>query len=366
MQASTLLAPGVAAQHDWLYLIHKFTGLVASPFLLTSLVLAVGLTHTRLLTTLSESIYPSLPIPHVRLDEPVRPGSWDQALKVARLAVGTNGQVITMRDENTVVVQAFEHHGHDPKVARTNPQTQLLIDLRSMAIVRVQDKTTSLVSQAHGIHAIRFFGLQGFSIATISALALLVLLISGGMLARRDGKAGKTYDRLSRWHVRLGRACAVFVVIVSLTTLDFEFSLFGRSDSTASHPIPAARLSEPARPGSIDQARKLVAQSIGSAPRAVFVRKGGDDVKFSEVGDGIGGKSVWMNVNTMAIHRITDWRNDKQAFLFILHDGRFLGGMNAVNIYDVLALILWLQVIGAGWMSLRKRGTPIVQLRGGG
>jgi hypothetical protein len=318
-----------------------------------------------LLTALSENIYPSLPIPQVRLDEPVRPGSWDQALKVARLAVGKNGQVITMRDENTIVVQAFEQHSHDLKVARTHPQTQLLIDSRSMAIVRVQDKTTSLVSQAHGIHAIRFFGLGGFSIATVSALALLVLLVSGGMLAWRDSRAGKTYDRFPRWHVRLGRVSGVFIVIISLTTLDFEFSLFGSSDRTASHPVPAVRLSEPIRPGSIDQARQLVAQAIGAAPRTVFIRKDGDDVKFSEVGDGIGGKSVWMNINTMAIHRITDWRNDKQAFLFILHDGRFLGGMNAFNIYDLLALILLFQVIGAGG-ALRKRGPAIVQSRAGG
>lgn len=58
--------------------------------------------------------------------------------------------------------------------------------------------------------------------------------------------------------------------------------------------------------------------------RLLFVG-GGADIKFSEVGDGIGGKSVWMDANKMTLNRITDWRNDKQAFvMFMLHDGRFL------------------------------------------
>ena len=277
---------------------------------------------------------------------------------MAKLAVGADAHVITTRDENTIVVQAFGQHSHDPQAAKANSTTQLLIDTRTMDIVRVQDANTSLVSKGHGIHAYRFMDIEGLSLSTVSSVALLVLLISGGMLAWRDRKAGKKYERVSFWHVRLGQVIGVFVVVIALTTLDFEFSFFGQSDRTASHPIPAVQLGEPVRPGSIDQARRMVELATGAAPRAVFIRKNGDDLKFSEVGDGIGGKSVWMNANTMSINRITDWRNDKQALMFILHDGRFLGGMNALNIYDVVAMIMLFLVINGVVIFLRKQKSP--------
>jgi len=355
MSKNTPFATSDDHKLDGVLLLHRAVALLATPFLLVSIVLAVGLTHTQLLSRLSEAIYPSLPIPPVHLDEPVQAGSWEQALKVAKLVTGLDGQVITTRDEHTAIVQGFAQHTHDPAVAKTNPQTQVLVDTRTMSVVRVQDKTTSLVSQAHGVHAIRFFGIHGFSIATISALALLALLLSGGVLAWRDGKAGKSYGRSTFWHVRLGRVIGVFVVVISLTTLDFEFSLLGPADRTVSHPIPVVQLNEPVRPGSLDQARRLAELVTGAVPRAVFIRKNGDDLKFSQAGDGIGGKSVWLNANTMSINRITDWRNDSQALKFILHDGRFLGGMNALNLYDVVALILLLLVLGGLMLFWRKR-----------
>lgn len=354
MQDSTVAPVSNAAKRDWLYRVHKFSGLVAVPFLLISIVLALSLTHTQWLTALSELIYPSLLIPQVKLDEPMQPGSWDQALKVARLATGKEGRVITTRDENTVVVQAFEEHTHDPEVAKTNKHVQLLIDTRTMNIVRVQDNSCSLVSKAHGIHAVRFFGISGFSIANVSSIALLVLLVTGGMLVWRDRKAGKQYERPSLWHVREGQIIGVFIIVIVLTTLDFEFGFLGGNDKTASHLIPSVQLGEPIRPGSLDQARHLVEQAIGAAPHAVFIRDGGNDVKFSEAGDGIGGKSVWMNANTMTIERITDWRNDRQTLGFILHDGRWLGGMNALNVNDAVALVLLVMVLGGAGISWRN------------
>ena len=355
MQEATAVLTAPVAKRDWLYLVHRIAGLIAVPFLFVSIVLAVSLTHTKLLNALSEKIYPSLPIPLVKLDEPVKPGSWEQALKVGKLAVGADAHVITTRDENTIVLQSFAEHTHDPEVARTNPQTQLLIDTRTMEIVRVQNKNTSLVSMGHGIHAYRFLGINAFSLSTVSSIALLVLLVSGGMLAWRDRKAGKQYERFSFWHVRLGQAIGIFVIVIAVTTLDFEFSFFGQPDKNASHPIPAVQLNEPVRLGSVDQARHLAELATGAAPRAVFIRDGGNDLKFSEEGDGIGGKSVWMNANTMTINRITNWRNDKQALSFILHDGRWMGGMNALNIYDVVAMIMMFLVINGIVVFLRKR-----------
>lgn len=351
--------PATPVRRDWLRALHRLAGLVAAPFLLISILLAVGLTHAQWLTSLSEQLYPSLPVPRVELGEPVQPGSWEQALKVAQLAVGRVGHVITTRDANTVVVQAFEAHSHDPKVAQANAHVQVLVDTRTMQVVRVQDKSSSLVSRAHGVHAIRFFGINGFSIATVSSVALLVLLATGALLSWRDQRTGVAYARASRWHLRLGRVLGVFIVVIALTTLDLEFGIFGENDRTASHPVPVVKLDEPVRPGSVDQARRLAQAATGGVMRAVFIRDAGNDLKFSEAGDGIGGQSVWMNANTMTLHRITDWRNDKQAFMFILHDGRFLGGMNALNLYDVAALILLALVLNGVVIARQRSRTPL-------
>jgi len=354
MDKATLATIPSFTKRDWLLLAHRWVGLLGAPFLLTSILLAMSLTHTGLLNALSAAIYDSKPIPKLNLMEPVVPGSWDQALRLAKLATGKDGHVITSRDANVVDVQSFENHSHDPEVAKANPHTQLLIDTRTMSIVRIEDKTTSLVSQGHGIHAFRFFGIGWLSLATISSISLLALLITGGALAWRDRKAGRQYEMASLWHVRLGQATGVLIVVVALTTLDFEFSLFGDGDRTASHPIPVLQLSEPVRPGSIDQARHLAELAIGAAPRAVFIQ-GPQSLKFSEAGDGIGGKSVWVNGETMAIKRVSDWRNDRQALTFILHDGRWLGGMNAFNINDAAALGFLFLTISGVFVLLRRR-----------
>ena len=55
----------------------------------------------------------------------------------------------------------------------------------------------------------------------------------------------------------------------------------------------------------------------------------------------------------MTLNRITDLRNDKQAFVFMLHDGRFLGGMNALNLYDVVSFLLLFLMVN-GWVVYRK------------
>ena len=335
-------------------LVHQVIGLIAVPFLLISIAIAVSLTHTKLLLALSEAIYPSLPIPQVALDEAVQPGSWDQALRLAKAAVGTDAHVIGTRSDNVVSVSAFAQHSHDPVVAMTNPQTQLLIDTQVMRIVRVDDKTTSLFSQAHGVHAYRFFGIEWASIAFISAVSLLALLATGGVMAWLDRRAAKVYARRSRWHVRVGQVTGLLTIAVAVTTLDFEFNFFQR-DRTASHPIPAVSLDEPIRRGSIDQARTLVAKAIGATPRAVFIQ-GTDRIKFSEAGDGIGGKSVWVDGETMTIERITDWRNDAQALSFIIHDGRWLGGMDAFNINDAAALGFLFLTISGVVIRLRVAG----------
>lgn len=317
-------------------LAHRVIGLIALPFLIVSILIAVSLTHPKALRALSESVYPSLPIPQVALDEPVRAGSWDQALLLARLAAGAEAHVITLLDDDTVAVTAFATHNHDAQVAGSNPHTQYTIDLDTMRIVRADDRTTSLFRQAHAVHALRFFGIEWASVAFVTTVLLLVLLLSGGLMVWRDRREGRVYAPLSRRHVRMGQLTGLMMVLVAVTTLDMEFGVFARN-RLASHPIPVVQLGEPVHPGSLDQARRVAALATGAAPRAVFIQ-GADSLKFSQEGDGIGGKSVWVDGETMTIKRISDWRNDAQALSFIIHDGRWLGGMNAFNVNDAAAL----------------------------
>ena len=86
-----------AAKPDYLLLLHRWSGLIAAPFLMLSVALAIGLTHTGLLNRLSELIYDSQPIPKITLSEKIQPGSWDQALKLANLVTGKQAKVITSR-----------------------------------------------------------------------------------------------------------------------------------------------------------------------------------------------------------------------------------------------------------------------------
>ena len=152
-------------------------------FLLVSIVLAMALTHPAALHALSAAIYPSLPIPAAAPAGPVQPGSWDQALALANAAHGTPAHVITARSDHLVEIGAFDSHDHDPNATSVNPRTLYLIDTDSMRIVRVEDRHTSLFNQGHGIHAYRFFGLEWLSVSMISAVALLLLLVSGVWLA---------------------------------------------------------------------------------------------------------------------------------------------------------------------------------------
>jgi hypothetical protein len=336
-----------------LLILHRYAALLFSPFILLSLIIAVGLTHPRLLDKLSQQLYPSLTIPSVSLNEPLQQGSWDQALKVAELATGKIGHVITTESEHVINIQAFEEYSHDPAVAKVNPHLQLLINTDTMQIVRVQDKHTSLLSKAHGIHGFRLGGVSWLSLSVLTVSGLSILLLSGIGLAWHYSREHYVYTTPAQWHVRIGLGIAGIIVIVVVTTLDLEFALFGRADKTATHAIPPVQLTEALRVGSIDQARHLAALATGVLPKAAFIRGAGSDIKFSEVGDGIGGKSVWIDANTMTIHRISDWRNDKQAFVFMLHDGRFLGGMNALNLYDVVSLLLLFLMLN-GWVIYRR------------
>ncbi len=343
----------VMRKQNGLLTVHRYAAIIFSPFILLSLVIAVGLTHPRLLDKLSQQFYPSLTIPSISLNEPIQQGSWDQALKLAELATGKVGHVITTESDHVINVQAFEEHSHDLAVAKVNPHLQLLINTDTMQIVRVQDKNTSLLSKAHSIHGFRLGGISWLSLSVLTASGLSILVLSGIGLVWCYSREQHSYTKPAQWHVRIGMANAGVIVIVVMTTLDLEFALFGRVDKTATHSIPAVQLSEPIKAGSIDQARQLAGLAIGVLPKSAFIRGGGADIKFSEVGDGIGGKSVWMDANKMILNRITDWRNDKQAFVFMLHDGRFLGGMNALNLYDVVSFLLLFLMVN-GWVVYRK------------
>lgn len=341
---------------DYLLMLHRWSGLVAAPFLILSILLALGLSHPRLLNQLSETLYDSLPIPQVALSEEIRPGSWDQALKLAQRVTGAQGQVVTSRDKDTLVVQAFMAHSHEPQVMKSNPRTQVVIDTQTMRVVAIRDKHTSLVNMGHAIHAFRFLDVEYFSLSLVSVLSLSALLITGALLAWRQHQIDRKYTRPLLWHARLGQATGLLVIIIIITVLDFEFVILGQQNRETSHPIPAVRIAGQVRPGSIDQAREIVKQAIGISPQGAYIRYSQGKVKFSEAGDGIGGRSVWVDLDTMTISRITDWRNDRQALMFILHDGRWLGGMNAFNINDATALVLlWLVLGGVALYVSRKR-----------
>jgi uncharacterized iron-regulated membrane protein len=241
---------------------------------------------------------------------------------------------------------------------KTNPFTQVVIDTRTMRVVDIRNKHTSLVSMGHSIHAFRLLDVEYFSLALVTSLSLLILVITGALLAhrRRHGEAPTTGPL--RWHIRLGQATILLAGIIILTSVDFEFNLLGQQNQAASHPIPQVRLPDPLQPGSLDQVREIAKQAIGSSPKGAYIRRNQGEVKIFEAGDGIGGKSVWIDMDTMSIKRITDWRNDRQALMFILHDGRWLGGLNAFNINDATALVLLWLVLGgvALYRKRRKRG----------
>lgn len=339
---------------DWVCRIHKLSGLLCAPFLLISIVLAVGLTHSKLLDRLSCRLFETKPIPSVSLHEPLQPGSWGQAMKLAKLAMGCDASFLRARDNHHVVVQGFKSQCMGAKTPLSSRRTALVVDTRTMKIVRIEDKSNSLVSMGLSIHDFRFFDISWFSIASISAVSLSVLLMTGGVLAMRDRKAGRQYSMPVLLHVRLGQTIGLFIVIIVLTTLHFEFQIFGKPDNAGSLPIPVLSLSEPVRPGSMDQARRLAELAINAPVNGVFCSRDGN-LRFSEYGDGFGGKSILINANAMTVKRITDWSNFKTTLIFYLHDGRWLGGMNALNVNDVVALLLLFLIFGGTSIAGRNR-----------
>lgn len=348
MNALESVAPGPAVR---LLAWHRWLAWFTTPFLLVSVVLAVGLSHSRWLERLSERLWDSLPIPEVRLDSPIQPGSWEQARELARLATGRVGHVITTgTQEHIAVVQAFEAHSHDPAVAQSNRHVKVHVDTQAMRIVRIDDRDHSLTSMAHGVHAWRLAGVDHLSVTTFSTLGLLALTLSGAWAARRSWQTSGPRRR----HAMLGLLLIPLTLLVAVTSLMLEFGGMPRPEQLRSHPLPAVAWDETPRPGSLDQARRLAERTAGAPMRSVFIRST-SDWKFSQEGDGIGGLSVWVDAQTMQVRRLTDWRNDSQALVFVLHDGRWLGGLNALNIHDVYALALLGLMIGG--LALRRGAT---------
>jgi uncharacterized iron-regulated membrane protein len=154
------------------------------------------------------------------------------------------------------------------------------------------------------------------------------------------------YNRISYWHAMLGRIFIIFIFIVAITTIFLEFPI--PTYNGKSKPILDIQLSEPIKPGSVDQAMRVAELATGVKLKALFIRSK-DDIKFSEAGDGIGGKSVFVDPNTMKVTKIVDWTNWGDALVFILHDGRWMGGMNAFNINDITALVILFLTV-TGWV----------------
>lgn len=340
--------------------IHRLAGWIALPFLTLSLLIALGLTHGSALHALSEALFDSLPISPVTLDEPVKPDSWDQALKLAGMAHGGTGRVITTRGPHRLEVGGFSSRHDHGKTDRSMP-TLYLIDSASMRILRTEGGRNSLFLMAHGMHAFRFFGVDWLSVAAITSFSLVTLLVSGLMIGAVDGKLGKRYSGASRLHLLLGRIVSLPVLVIVLTTLHLEYPMI-RNASSTSHPIPQGLLTSAPTMGSLDQARQLAAQVIGRPPEGAFIR-GDNMIKFSEAGDGIGGLSVVVNAATLSVQKITDWRNDFSTLVFVLHDGRWLGGMNAFNVNDAAALVLAFLAVSGLWIGRRRRGTKDGQRR---
>ena len=337
--------------------VHRISALITAPFILLSVVIAIALTHVQAVNEFSRSILPSKPIPNVHLSEPIKPGSWDQALKLANLAMQSDGKVITTSRPNEIVVQGFGKRSHDIQHSKQNSNMKVYVNTDNMTITRMEDRENSLVLKAHAMHGFRLFNMRYLSLSVITTLGLTIAFVTGMMLY--TGKGSYKGKGMSKWHYTLGVWSSVFLVIMIITTLMMEFSLFsgfGKKE-TVSHEIPTITLNAPKEFGSLAQGREVVKLAIGAMPKAAFIRNNGDNVKFSEVGDGIGGKSVFVNINKQEIQKITDWRNDMQSFMFIVHDGRFLGGMNKFNIYDFFALVLAFEII-SGLLIFGTRLSP--------
>jgi hypothetical protein len=344
-----------AAERHWVWRVHRWVAVIAAPFFLVSIVLAVGLSHQDLLSRWSEDLWDSQPLPAVALDEPVRPGSWEQALQLAKLAVGKDGHVITTRSDGKAVVQAFESHSHDPAVAQANRHIRVIIDTASMRIARMDDRDRSLASLAHGVHAWQFMDLPHANVTTVSSVGLILLVVTGMWGAWVDRHASRPPRAAARSHFVLGALLIPLLLVIAFTSMQLEFGWLLQGDRKASLPIPVASMADPVQAGSLDQAKALAERVAGAPMRAVFIRET-SDWKFSEAGDGIGGQSVWLDAQTMKVSRITDWRNDPQSLTFIIHDGRWLGGLNAVNIHDLAALGLLLLIVSGGLLARSAAG----------
>ncbi|TCJ15176.1 PepSY domain-containing protein [Parasulfuritortus cantonensis] len=359
--------PYAPARADRLTRLHRCVGLAAAPFITLSLLLAVALTHPAALHATSARLFDSRAIPAVALAEPVRPGAIDQTVALVARAHGARPNVVVLDRTGLARVGGFAG-GHDHAGSRAPRHTTYVVDIRRQAIVRVEDLGNSLFLIGHGIHAYQWFGIDGLNLASVTACALLALLTTGLAMRVRDRRAGRSGSPPLRWHARLGLWSAPFTLVIAVTTLMFDFPALLPAPDPASRPIPALALAEPLHPGSLDQAAQLAERALGSRPHSYYLGADGR-VKLAGFGADIAGDAVVVDTRSMRIERIEDWRNNPVSAAFIVHDGRYLGGLDGFNIMDAVALVLFYLTWGgaaAAWRRwrLRRRGAGEVGLPG--
>lgn len=338
---------------DWLTRLHRYVGLAGAPFITLSLFLAVGLTHPATLHALSARLFASAPIPACGLEELVRPGSIDQTVALVTRAHGLAPGVVVVDRQGLARVGGFvgEHrHGADGRPRHTT----YVVDTRQQAIVRVEDIGSSLFLMGHGIHAYQWFGIDGLNLASVTSIALLVLLVTGVAMAVRDRRSGRSYHRRTRRHVLIGLGTGVFTLVIVVTTLMFDFPALLPDARLPSRPIPAVGLDEAPRPGSLDQAARLAERLLGSPPGSYFLRADGR-VKLAGFGRDRDGTALVVDTRSMRIERLEDWRNNLLSAAFIVHDGRYLGGLDGFNIMDAVSLALLYLTWGGTAIAWRRR-----------
>jgi hypothetical protein len=333
--------------------LHRYLGLAALPFIVLSVLIALALTHTAVLHALSARLFASLPIPPVALYDTVRPGSLEQVAALAALAHGSDPRVITVGPNGMARVTGFgNNHDHHGGGSGPSPSVTYLIDTDRMMIRRVEDETNSLFILGHNIHAYDFLGVRRLNLGTVTALAMLALVVTGWIVAQQ--LRGRK-SRLGRWHAWTGKVTALLLLLIAFTTLALEFSEeIMTADNPPSLAIPEVTLDERLRPRSIDQGMRVAERATGSRPHSFYLRPDGT-MKFTDfAGDNLF-TAVYVDGDTMRIKRMEDARNNYNSLVFLLHDGRIFGGMNSLNIADLVGLALLFSGFSGLALHLRRR-----------
>jgi hypothetical protein len=341
-------------------------GFVFGIVVIIALLLALPLAHTGLSAKISQQVWASRAIPATQLKEPIRQYSLDQAFRLATQAYNSDPNIISPEvramyedkpcvvafDDNSNVIRVgvFMPKPHKPGEHSTNHDATLhlsyIVDGNTMKVIRINDDYNSLVSITQAVFIYEFFGIHGLNLSNISAVVLLLMLISGIVMFIRDAGAQGKYNRLSTAHRYMGVSVSIFIAIISVTSLMFNFpALF--SAKTPSLPIPNVVLNESVHSGSMDQAVRLVTLVMGAKPHIIFTLPN-NNLSLSNFTNDNTGKSVIINTNTMTITRIEDWSNSPRMLTYILHDGRYLGGRDIFTINDVAAMAMIFMVI-SGW-----------------